>query len=255
MGDDEGDKDRHERQHRLANAAEIEHDQEHDRCGRRPELQVLPLDGQEAEERVRAAGDRDRDRQHVVDEQRAAGDQADVRAEEVRGDEIAAAARGKELDDLRVARRDHENGHRGEDGQEQRKILMLPEREKRLLGPVAGGRETIGPETDPGEECDQRDVVEDAGIADVLRRPEQHLAEPAERTPAYRRRRRFLPSARIHRCGRLSVGDPWSNRRRAGWGRCGITGIICRRYIFSTRAKSRSRIHRSRCSRPRFAAL
>src|SRR6266511_4128773 len=76
---------------------------------------------------------------------------------------------------------------------------MLPEREEGLLGPVAGGRKAIGPEADPGEERDQRDVVEDAGIADVLGRPEEYLAESAERTSAWRRCRRLLPSARIHR--------------------------------------------------------
>ena len=51
---------------------------------------------QEAENRVGAARDRNRDRQHVVDHQRASRDQPGIRPEQLGRDQIAAAA-GREL--------------------------------------------------------------------------------------------------------------------------------------------------------------
>ena len=45
---------------------------------------------------------------------------------------------------------------------------MRAELAKDLLGPVAGGREPVRAETDPGEERDQREVLVDSRIEEVL---------------------------------------------------------------------------------------
>ena len=80
---------------------------------------------QQAEQGVAGRGDRDGDRQHVVDQQRTARDHADPLPEQLRGHQVSAAAAGKLLDDVAVAGRDDE--HRGDDrqGEEHGQVAML----------------------------------------------------------------------------------------------------------------------------------
>jgi hypothetical protein len=72
------------------------------------------------EDGVAARRDRRRDREHVVDEERRAADDAEPRAEELRGDDVPAAARREVLDDARVGVRDDEDGERRADREEDR---------------------------------------------------------------------------------------------------------------------------------------
>ena len=57
---------------------------------------------------------------HVVDQQRAARDDADARPQQLRGDQVAAAAAGKLFDDVAVAGRDDEHGEDRHQRQEDR---------------------------------------------------------------------------------------------------------------------------------------
>jgi hypothetical protein len=68
----------------------------------RPVFVVLPLDRQEAEDLVDSRGDRGRDRQDVVEDQRAAGHDAKAWAQQLGRDEVSASSPGEELDDLAV---------------------------------------------------------------------------------------------------------------------------------------------------------
>ena len=71
----------------------------------------------QAEDGVAARRDRGRDGEHVVDEQRAAADDAEARAQQLGGDDVAAAARGEVLDDAGVRVGDDEDGERGAERQ------------------------------------------------------------------------------------------------------------------------------------------
>ena len=115
--------------------------------------------GQEAEQGVRPARHGYGDREHVVDQERRTGDHPRRRREQFARDEIAAPARGKELDDLRVAGGDDHDRDTGHDRDEDREIGMALECEKGLLRTIAGGRQTVGAKPDPGKERDERELV------------------------------------------------------------------------------------------------
>ena len=57
---------------------------------------------------------------------------------------------------------------------------MGAQRLERLLGAVGRRREPVRAEADPGEEGDQRDVVEDARVVQVARLTEERRLEPRE---------------------------------------------------------------------------
>src|SRR5208337_4253874 len=100
-------------------------------------------------------------------------------AEQFGCDQIAAAASWKQIDRLRVRRRDNEDGQRHQHREEHCQVLMMPEREEGLFWPVARGAQPVGAETDPGEKRDQRKAVKDLGIADVARRSDKNVAQRA----------------------------------------------------------------------------
>ena len=56
---------------------------------------------------------------------------------------------------------------------------MMAEREEGLLGAVARRAEAVGAEADPRQERDQREAMEDFGIANVARRSDQNVAQRA----------------------------------------------------------------------------
>jgi len=58
-------------------------------------------------------------------------------AQKVRRDEVAAASRREELDELGVGRRDQDDRERGRDREEDREMRVVPEREERLFRPYA----------------------------------------------------------------------------------------------------------------------
>ena len=88
------------REHRFLHPAQIhrDHHQHHGEASRI--LNGNPSNRQETENRVGPAGDRDRNRQHVVDDQRASGNQSGLLAREFGRDQISAAAGGKLIDGL-----------------------------------------------------------------------------------------------------------------------------------------------------------
>ena len=143
----------------FLHAAQVEHDQRDDQRAFGDQLVRLEAERQQAEQRIHAAGDRDRDGEHVVDDQRRAGGQAGVGPEQAGRDPIAAAAGRKQLDDLVVGKRDDEHRRRGGDRQVQAELGVLAERPERLLRAVAGRGDAVGAQPHPGEKRDQRDVV------------------------------------------------------------------------------------------------
>ncbi len=159
MQDHEGQEDRHQHQDRFLHAAEIEarhHD--HDRqlgC----QLEGLRLDRQQAEERVDAAGQRGRDGEHVVDQQRRARHQSGARPQQGRGHAVAAAAGGEQLDDLVVADRDDEYRAGGGKGKEECQRRVGAKGQECLLGPVARGGKPVGAQPHPGQHRHHGDRV------------------------------------------------------------------------------------------------
>src|SRR5262249_46559942 len=102
-----------------------------------------------------------------------AGDEPGRLAEEMRRDEIAAASRREELDELRVRRRDEDDRERRGRREEHGEVRVPPEREERLLGSVRAGGEAVGPEPDPREERDERELVEALRIERIAALPEE----------------------------------------------------------------------------------
>ena len=60
------------------------------------------------------------------------------------------------------------------------RTVAAADREERLLWPVAGGGEAVGPETHPGEEGDEGDPVEDGPVAGAVGRAHEDAPEPLE---------------------------------------------------------------------------
>ena len=65
--------------------------------------------------------------------------------------------------------------HRQENGH----VLMRSECEEGFLRAVAGRAQAVRSEADPGEKRNQRKLMEDLGILDVARGPNQDLADRA----------------------------------------------------------------------------
>ena len=185
MRDAEADEDRRQQADRLAHPAQVQVDQQHDHGDRRLQLHDLVHRRQQAEERVDAARRRDRDRQHVVDDQCGARDETRVGTDELGRHLVAAAAVRKQLDDLVVGQRDHEHCERGRHGEVQRELVVRAERHERFGGAVRRGGQAVGADADPGEECGERDVLARLGRHRVAWRPEDHVAQ-------------FLLTVRVH---------------------------------------------------------
>ena len=113
--------------------------------------------GEVAEQGVAAGGDRDGDGHDVIHQQGAAGYDPRLLAEDVGGDDVAAASVGKVLDDAGVGVGDDENGQRG--GQCQRpgpgsgarpgRGRPLPGRRPRTTGRRPPGRPRPAPVSGP----------------------------------------------------------------------------------------------------------
>jgi hypothetical protein len=70
MHDNEHNEDRSKDRDRFFHTPEVEDDEHDDRGRSEEELELLEFQGKERKYRVRTCGDRDGDRQHVVDEER-----------------------------------------------------------------------------------------------------------------------------------------------------------------------------------------
>jgi hypothetical protein len=175
----EREKDRQQREHRFLDPPQVHPDHQHDHHQAEPEFQPEPIGRHETEDCVGAARDRDRDRQNVVDHQRASRSQSRIRPQQLGRHQVAAAARRKQVDRLRIRGRDDENGQRRHHGQEHRQVLVVAEREERLLGTVTRRTQSVGAEADPGQKCDQRKTMKDPGIANIARRSDNDVGEGA----------------------------------------------------------------------------
>ena len=173
---------------------------------------------QQTEQRVGPARHGKRDRQDIVDEQGRAGDDARPGREQLAGDQVAAAAGRKQFDDLRIAGADHEHRHHRGRGHEQAQVNMAVERLKGLLGPITGGRQSVGSQSDPGEKGDERQFVKDALIRKVTRLPDQDRFQPAADAKIVH----TATSARIHcRAPReqlFQLGEPDARERHGAEG-------------------------------------
>ncbi len=76
------------------------------------------------------------------------------------------------LNYARVCVADDEDRERRRQREENGKALMLTKLFERLFGPVRTRRQTIGPEADPCEQSNERELMKGVGILDVLRRSE-----------------------------------------------------------------------------------
>ena len=91
----------------------------------------------------------------------------------------AAAAGWKQLDDLRIAGTDHKHRyHRGR-GYEQAQVNMAIERLEGLLGPIAGGGQSVGSQPNPGEKGDERQFVKDALVRKITGLADQDRLQSA----------------------------------------------------------------------------
>ena len=136
--DDEQHEDRRQDVDRLLHAAKIQHDQQTQDHDLRRHLVMEVSDRQKREELIASGRDRDGDGQDVVDEQRASRHHADAIAEELRGDEIAAAAAGEVLDEIRVGDRDDRDRHRRHRHEDDGEVVVRTECFVRFLGSVRG---------------------------------------------------------------------------------------------------------------------
>ena len=171
--EDEHGEDRHPDEHRLLHSAQVD-ERETDHAGElerelardeQEKLVALHPRGEQAEKGVGAARHRDRDREHVVDQERAARDDARRGREQLARHQVSAAARREERDDLRVAGADRDDRDDAGQRDEEAQVGAAAERLECLLRPVARRREPVRPEADPGEEGDQRDAVEEVPVA------------------------------------------------------------------------------------------
>ncbi len=111
----------------------------HDERNLGRKLVRLEADRKQREQRIDTARYRNRNGEHVIENERGTRNEARVRADQPRRDPVAASARGKQLDDLVIGERDDEHRRRGGEREVKAQIRVLAQRAKRLLGAVAGG--------------------------------------------------------------------------------------------------------------------
>ena len=91
------------------------------------------------------------------------------------------SAAGEQLDDLVVGEGNDEHRHRRGERQVKPEMRVTAERKETELGAVGGGREAVRTQSDPGEECDQRDVAARLRIHRITRRTEEKITDAAKR--------------------------------------------------------------------------
>ena len=201
----EDQEDRHQRQHRLLHASQVQDGHAGDDEDRQVQLVGGPPRRQETEDRVGAAGDGHGDGQHVVDQQGATGDHAQPGRKQLAGHEVPAAARGEQLDDLRVAGGDDENGQDGAQAHEDTEVAVVAEGQKRLGRTVARRRQPIRAQPDPREEGHQRELVEKGSVSGVSRLADDHIFQCVQNI--HRGRYCSGPTANPQSC-RWSIDTP-----------------------------------------------
>ena len=134
----------------------------------------------EAEDRLRARGERDRDGQHVVDEKGAPRHKPGAGSQQLRGDHVAASSRGEPLDDARIARGDHRHRDRGQERERNREEGVLVKRSERRFRPVRARREPVGAQADPRQERGERDLVKQLRVGERARGPDDGRERPSQ---------------------------------------------------------------------------
>jgi hypothetical protein len=186
VGRDEDEEERKKGSDGFLQSTDVEDRERDDDDDLERELEGLVAEGQVREDRFAPAGNGDRDRQDVVDREGRAGDDACRAAEELARHRVAAAAVRELLDDLAVGVGDDDDRERGREREEDGEVRVLAERAERLVGSVGGGRQAVGAQTDPGEESAQRELVDEPGIAQRVRRPEQGALDASTETLLWR---------------------------------------------------------------------
>src|SRR5581483_10550806 len=97
-----------------------------------------------------------------------------------------------------------EHGDRDREGEIQAQVGVAAERPERLLRAVAGGRDAVRAQPDPGEERDERDVVPGPGVEGIERLAEELAPEGGERHVSGRARLRAA-----FRSGARTPSSPW----------------------------------------------
>jgi len=139
VGEHEDHEDGHQHGDGFFDPAHVEHDEQQHADDGRGELVRFPVQRQEAEQGVGPAGHGEGNGERVVHQERAAGDHAQRGVQKLARHHVAAASRGEEVDDLRVAGADDEDGeHRGQTDK-QRQEGMLAEGQIGLRRAVARG--------------------------------------------------------------------------------------------------------------------
>ena len=138
MDNDEADENRQQDLDCFLDAAQIDGQQQAHQHHCKRYFPAMPLQRQQTEHRVSAAGHRNGDGQHVVDDQRRTRNQAGAWADQLGCDFVAATAVRKQLDDLVVGQRNDEHGQNGRRGEIQAELGMRSEREIGFFGAVTG---------------------------------------------------------------------------------------------------------------------
>ena len=177
VSDDKQQEYRDQGQDRLPDPPQVQDRQKEN--GRQGHGQFVAVPGrrQKAEDGIDAAGDGDRDRQDIVDQEGTTGHHADGRGDQLPGDQITPAACREQLDDLDIAGADDEYGQGRHDRQEDGQVGMPLQGQEGLLRPVTGRRDAVGSQTDPGQEGDEGDLVEDARLRGLPGRAEDDALE------------------------------------------------------------------------------
>ncbi len=200
MSQQEADEDRHQNDEHLLDAAKIGDGESDDDGDLGRDLPGLPDQRQKAEQGIDAAGHRQGRGQDEIDDERRTGDEPGIGAHEDRGDAIAAAARGKQFDDLDIAQTDDDDGERRGQRQIHRQVIVAAQRQEGFFRAVVGGRQAVGAQADPGEECNQQHALALAAMQRVAGRAEDPtldllpvVARHAVASWAYFRRRNSRP--------------------------------------------------------------
>ncbi len=159
VGKQKDKKYRNQRNHGFFDAAKVHHRQQQDADNRERQFVRLPLQGKKTENRVRSAGDGNRDREHIINQKRATRYHSGFRREELARDQVSASARGKKLDDLGIAGADQKHRERRTQRDKNTQVDVSLQRQKRLFRTIAGGRKTVRTEPYPGKKSDERQVV------------------------------------------------------------------------------------------------
>ncbi len=174
----EDEEDRHEERDGFLHAPEVQSNEEEQDQKLGSRLVAAEVGRKKIPDLVASGRHGDRDRQDVIDEERAPRDDAGLLPEELRGHEVPAAAARKVLDEVGVGGGDDGDGHGRHRHEDDGEGVVAAEGAEGLVGAVCGGGEPVGAEADPREERDEGEPVEDAGVSDVPTLSQEELSEP-----------------------------------------------------------------------------